>query len=140
MTDAPLPDLRIGDTERTEALRALDEHLTVGRLDIDEYGERSARITTARTRGELTELFADLPQPHPGFANAPVPVAGKAPATRSSGQSRGYQLASALVPLSGIAAVVLFFGLSLPWVIFLLPAAMAVIVGTLQGDARRRNK
>jgi len=140
VTDAPVPDLRIGDAERTEALRALDEHLTVGRLDIDEYGERSARITTARTRGQLTELFADLPQPHPAFAGAPVPAAGKVPATRSSGHSRGYQMASALVPLSGIVAVALFFGLSVPWVIFLLPAAMAVIVGTLQSDARRRNK
>ncbi|MBB5893493.1 DUF1707 SHOCT-like domain-containing protein [Kutzneria kofuensis] len=70
------PDMRIGDTEREQALAALGEHMSAGRLDIDEYGERSARVTTARTRGELVALFADLPDPKPAFgAPAPAPPA-----------------------------------------------------------------
>jgi hypothetical protein len=49
--------------------------MSTGRLDLDEYGDRSARITEAKTRGELAEVFADLPRPHPRlddkFAVAP---------------------------------------------------------------------
>jgi hypothetical protein len=59
------PDLRIGDREREAALTALGEHLTAGRLDLDEYGRRSALATHAERRGDLVALFADLPAPHP---------------------------------------------------------------------------
>ncbi len=51
MTEFSPSDLRIGDAEREHALRALGEHMGLGRLDVEEYGERSARITTAKTRG-----------------------------------------------------------------------------------------
>ena len=74
------PDMRIGDTEREQALAALGEHMSAGRLTIDEYGERSAKVTAARTRGELLELFTDLPDPKPGAAPRPV-AAPQPPAT-----------------------------------------------------------
>ena len=35
--------IRIGNAERDAAMKALDEHLTAGRLDLDEYGERYAK-------------------------------------------------------------------------------------------------
>ena len=60
----PVP-MRVGDTERNSALEALGEHLSAGRLDIEEYGERSAKVTVARTTADLTALFTDLPAPHP---------------------------------------------------------------------------
>jgi Domain of unknown function (DUF1707)/RDD family len=59
------PLLRIGHDERYAAITALDEHLLAGRLDHEEYGERMAAATMARTREQLEELFGDLPQPHP---------------------------------------------------------------------------
>jgi DUF1707 SHOCT-like domain len=74
--------MRVGDTEREQALSALGEHMSAGRLDIDEYGDRSARVTAARTRGELLALFNDLPEPKPVFG-ARQPVAAPA-ATRPS--------------------------------------------------------
>lgn len=82
-------DLRISDTEREQAVRMLGEHMSVGRLDVDEYGDRSARATAAKTRGELVELFADLPEPRPTFgaaATAPPPYqpAASAPPDRKS--------------------------------------------------------
>ncbi|MGH8920477.1 MAG: DUF1707 SHOCT-like domain-containing protein, partial [Actinomycetes bacterium] len=83
MTEVPSPQLRISDQERESALSALGDHMTAGRIDIDEYGDRSARITAAKTRGELGELFADLPQPHPAYGGAAVaapPPAAPAPA------------------------------------------------------------
>lgn len=68
-------DIRISDAEREDALTKLGEHMAAGRLDIDEYGDRSARVATAKTRGELLELFADLPEPGPIFGQ---PVANTA--------------------------------------------------------------
>ncbi len=65
--------MRVGDAEREAALRALGEHMSAGRLDIEEYGERTARVAAARTRGELAALFDDLPPPRPSFATAPAP-------------------------------------------------------------------
>src|SRR5919112_1100620 len=64
MTDQG-PPLRIGTAERTAAMKALDEHLAAGRLEIEEYGERSARAANAVTAPELAALFDDLPAPHP---------------------------------------------------------------------------
>ena len=59
------PPIRIGTAERDAAMKALDAHLEAGRLDVDEYGERSARASVATTAPELAELFDDLPAPHP---------------------------------------------------------------------------
>ncbi|WP_222853750.1 DUF1707 SHOCT-like domain-containing protein [Fodinicola acaciae] len=61
--------LRIGDAEREAAIGALGEHLSAGRLTMDEYGERTAKATTARTNEQLRALFADLPAPHPAAAD-----------------------------------------------------------------------
>ena len=71
------PPLRIGTAERNAALRALDEHLAAGRLQIEEYGERSALAANAVTAADLAALFADLPAPHP---DVPVPVVAPVPA------------------------------------------------------------
>jgi hypothetical protein len=66
----PRPALRIGNEERNAAIRALDEHLSAGRLDADEYADRMAAASMARTRDDLDPLFVDLPAPHP-FPPAP---------------------------------------------------------------------
>ncbi|GAB3301092.1 DUF1707 domain-containing protein [Parasphingorhabdus pacifica] len=63
---------RIGDEEREEAVRALGEHYTRGRIDIHEFDERVTAATEARTAGQLHSLFADLPGPHP-FVGMPPP-------------------------------------------------------------------
>jgi len=59
-------ELRISDTEREQAVRMLGEHMSVGRLDVDEYGERSARATAAKTRSVwycLSQLVTSTPSP-----------------------------------------------------------------------------
>jgi hypothetical protein len=71
-------DLRVGDTERSAALDALGEHLAAGRLDVDEFGDRSGRAAVAVRRADLEVLFTDLPAPHPPLPTAP----GAAPQTR----------------------------------------------------------
>lgn len=59
----PVPT-RIGNVERQQAMDALDVHMSAGRLDPDEYGERVGRASVARTTADLEPLFADLPAPH----------------------------------------------------------------------------
>lgn len=74
MSEYQPSNIRISDSEREDALGKLGEHLGDGRLDIDEYGERSAQVATAKTRGELLRLFSDLPEPKPTFGQPRPPV------------------------------------------------------------------
>ncbi|MFB9904710.1 DUF1707 SHOCT-like domain-containing protein [Allokutzneria oryzae] len=67
MGDPSLPDIRIGDADRVDAERLLNEHLTAGRLTPEEYGDRATQAAAARTQGDLLRLFLDLPGPHPNF-------------------------------------------------------------------------
>nr|WP_221316583.1 DUF1707 domain-containing protein [Saccharopolyspora gloriosae] len=71
--------MRIGDHERAQAIQALGEHYALSRLSLTEYEERVDRATGSVTRGDLMELFSDLPAPRPtGFAQIPQPM-GPAP-------------------------------------------------------------
>ncbi|MDO5031085.1 DUF1707 domain-containing protein [Corynebacterium sp.] len=55
------PDIRASDAERTAALDRLGVHFAEGLLDITEFEERTGKAAAARTRGELAQLFTDLP-------------------------------------------------------------------------------
>ncbi|MBM7773012.1 hypothetical protein JOD54_003216 [Actinokineospora baliensis] len=67
------PDgVRVGTTEREDAMRALGEHFAQGRLPIDEYEQRVGDASAAVTRADLRVLFADLPAPHPPFLVPPT--------------------------------------------------------------------
>ncbi len=65
--------LRVGDAEREAAVAALGEHFAAGRLTPEELDERFSAAWAARTGGDLSVLFADLPQPHAGRTQ-PRPV------------------------------------------------------------------
>lgn len=71
MSAPPNNTIRIGNAERDAAIKALDEHMTAGRLDAEEYGERVAQASVARTREAIDALFVDLPAPHPFPQPAP---------------------------------------------------------------------
>jgi hypothetical protein len=112
-------DIRVSDTEREDALNKLGEHMSAGRLDLEEYGERTAKVATAKTRGELLGLFGDLPEPKPIFGHA-VPAAPAEPVPRPS-RSIGQRVAPVLVPVVGIAAIVVLIAVvKLPF-FFLFP-------------------
>ncbi|MDT8909519.1 DUF1707 domain-containing protein [Amycolatopsis sp. PS_44_ISF1] len=147
MTEVPSPQLRISDQERESALAALGEHLTAGRIDIDEYGDRSARITAAKTRAELGEQFADLPHPHPvygGTAVAQTPAAAVAAAPAASaavapqrGWSGSRQLAAGIVPLAWLVAIVLIStGVVPAWPMIALPIACTIFGRALWGHGQ----
>ncbi|MEV0947682.1 DUF1707 domain-containing protein [Rhodococcus sp. NPDC049939] len=64
----PVPGgVRIGTVEREKAAATLAEHYSAGRLDTDEFDTRVRKAYLAKTVGDLTPLFADLPdRPHFG--------------------------------------------------------------------------
>lgn len=71
MTVRSTPSTRVGEAERAEAQRALQEHLNAGRLQVTEFVERFAGAADAVTAADIAALFADLPAPHPTLPGAP---------------------------------------------------------------------
>jgi hypothetical protein len=138
------PPLRIGNTERTAAMKALDEHLDEGRLGVEEYADRSAIAANATTVDELRKLFTDLPAPHPALPGGPSlqKATGSTPAVPQSGgeveQRRGWvdEWGPRLVAVSPFVALALFL-LTRQWYFFLLiPAAGALFAAGRGHDTR----
>ena len=61
--------IRVSDAERTEVADHLAAHFSEGRLNQAEFDERVAQAMNAKTRGDLSGLFDDLPEP--GSARTP---------------------------------------------------------------------
>jgi hypothetical protein len=134
------PDIRIGDAEREEALKALGEHMSAGRLELDEYGDRSALVTTAKTRRDLLALFADLPQPHPRFGQAEQPLTAEPVHRSAGGPSVSHRVMSAVVPLAGLLCVLLFFTVVKTPLVFLLVPVIVILAGSVLGDGGGRDR
>ena len=54
--------LRVSDAEREAAADLLAEHFAAGRLDQAGFDDRVGRAMSAKTRGDLSGLFAGLPE------------------------------------------------------------------------------
>jgi hypothetical protein len=146
VNSVPSPNLRISDHDREAALEALGEHMSVGRIDLDEYGDRSAKVTAVKTRGELAEIFEDLPQPHPKLGDEPVqPASATAAVEPAAPKPEGaitawtdrplaQRVTAALVPLAFVAAVALFFLAGHNWLWILLPMGVTAIGRGLWGQ------
>lgn len=65
--------VRASDADRDQTVEALAAASAEGRLSLEEYSQRSEAALLARTRGELTSLTADLPEP-PQSDAAPFPA------------------------------------------------------------------
>jgi hypothetical protein len=85
----PRGDLRVSDADRDRAVAELSEHFQTGRLTQEEFEDRTGQALRARTGGELSELFTDLPQGHAGAGMPPAAAspggvrrAGRGPAAR----------------------------------------------------------
>jgi Domain of unknown function (DUF1707) len=66
----PEPALRASDDDRDTVLRVLERHVAEGRLNLDEFDQRSTAALAAVTRDELALLTADLPE----LSEEPTPV------------------------------------------------------------------
>ena len=78
--DDQLPAIRVGDRDRDAAVQRLQEAFAEGRLDDDEFDQRTRAALTARHSTELAELTRDLPD----TAAAPV----RAPDLRADARRR----------------------------------------------------
>lgn len=61
----PRSDIRIGTSEREHAAALLSQHLSAGRLELDEFDGRVKAVYAARTEKDLAVLLADLPTSQP---------------------------------------------------------------------------
>nr|WP_177231645.1 DUF1707 domain-containing protein [Amycolatopsis saalfeldensis] len=122
--------MRLSDDERQDALDVLSEHVRTGRLDVDEYGTRSAKVTAAKRVSDLLPLFDDLPSPRPS-ALLTVPRDNGAPVARPVGESplTRWALRSA-VPIAVVLAIAVFvLSRGRLILVFALPLAVLLITG-----------
>lgn len=133
------PEYRLSDAERQDALDALGEHLTSGRLDIDEYGDRTAQVTAAKFRRELVPIFDDLPDPRPAVLQDRLPtIPGGMTLEPIRQRDLGERLAPYIVPAAAVLAIVLFFSVARGfWPVFILPAVAALVYGAARGRGYR---
>jgi class 3 adenylate cyclase len=74
-------DVRIGDDDRQRVIDGLSWHTGAGRLTLDEFAELAGRVYGARTRRDLDEVLAGLPD----ALDVRRPIAAGDAATRPAG-------------------------------------------------------
>ncbi|MCD0442283.1 DUF1707 domain-containing protein [Glycomyces sp. A-F 0318] len=77
----PDPNMRVSNAEREAIIAKLHAATEEGRLDLDEFADRSRQAYEARTYGEVAGLLSDLPETAGALAvpAAASPVAAGAP-------------------------------------------------------------
>ncbi len=168
-TDPSGASIRLSNTEREQAVAALQNHAHDGRLSEAELATRSATARAAVTRGDLAPLFADLPgalpgssatgtfsppnattssePPHAAATDSPgrENPAGETTAPRYTGRRR-----NAIMGVIPFVSLILFFltsaiwGFAYSWLWFLLIPIAGVILysggGSDGGRDRDRNR
>jgi hypothetical protein len=145
-------NMRVSNEERNRAVAALDVHLATGRLDLSEYGERCGRAAVAQTRGELEDLFADLPAPHPDLSSAAPPgqliqKAGQLVSPPTRGKKKTELVATpASTALEMVAGVAFVFGIPMAilltiflgqWWVF-IPVVFIIMVAGGTSDSMKK--
>lgn len=59
--DPIFPEIRVSDQDRERAVVQLRQHVADGSLTLDEFADRVGVALSARTRGDLDSVLADLP-------------------------------------------------------------------------------
>jgi len=122
--------LRASDADRNIVHGVLTDAFADGRLDRDEYDERTAAVLQARTLGELPPLVADL-MPH---RPAQLPLAAM---SRSDLEQRAVEKwrSDRREALLGFLGTLLFFGalaiFVTPWTLIVPAFALMNLVRTL---------
>ena len=94
-------DLRVSDADRDRAVTELSEHFQAGRITHEEFDERSGLALQAKTAGELTGLFSDLPATQAG----PVATPGLVAVPAVSGSRPPITVVRIIAAAAGIAAL-----------------------------------
>jgi Domain of unknown function (DUF1707) len=99
--------MRVSDAERQDVTDRLAEHFASGRLDQAEFDDRVGRAMGAKTRADLSGLFADLPE-----TGAPVVPTSEHPRRR---RRHPILMLALIVLFIWVAAHVVWFTFSVPW-------------------------
>jgi hypothetical protein len=127
--------IRVSDAERTMVADLLGQHYADGRLDQGEFDERVGRTMAAKTRGDLTGLFDDLPDSGapagagPADGGAAVPYRGR----RRGGLLRVLLLALGVMIVANVAwhaFTSMFFVGPLVWGFVLIAVILLVTKAT----------
>ena len=130
--------IRSSDHDRESTVEVLREAYTAGRLDLDEFDERTTAAYASKTWGDLRELTADLPsEPRLGAdlqaAGSPVPK----PEAVTPARPQGYR--PPFIPLLPIALVWLVIAAAAHTSAVIIPIVMLFIISLrLFGWRRRR--
>jgi hypothetical protein len=107
--------VRASDAERSEVADVLSRHFGEGRLDAAELDERLGRAMSARTRGDLASLVADLPALDVPPAEPPIAPGRHLVASQLTGAllvlvaAAGLLLAVASTSLGGFGVLMILF-------------------------------
>jgi hypothetical protein len=137
--DPRLPEnapLRASDRDRDVVQRRLGEAYAGGRLDRDELDERTGRVQTARTLGQLPEVVRDLvpPEPSPSWSSfAARPDRGdlRARAERQFAADRYEAVLGMLIPSVVCVVIWAAFGHGFFWPGFVILGTLVRLVQTL---------
>jgi hypothetical protein len=133
-TSSANPQMRISDADRAEVADRLSKHYSDGRLDQAEFNERLDRAMKAKTRSDLSGLFADLPAAgEPEQAVRAVPPPDRRPGNRHPVQRvLGLILIAVVTVIVARALMWPFFGLfgffghvlfvPVPWILVAIAA------------------
>jgi len=111
------PEIRASDAERERIVSFLRDQAAEGRLSADELDERVGRAYGALTRGELSRLVRDLPDP---------PFRTRVQRART--RPRGLAIAG----IAGLAALRLpVLALALVWTAVALTVALIAVVAVI---------
>ncbi|HCB05612.1 MAG TPA: DUF1707 domain-containing protein [Nocardioides sp.] len=131
--DPAVAPLRASDADRNIVHGVLTDAFADGRLDRDEYDERTAAVLQARTLGELPPLVADLIPDRP-LLPAQLPLAAM---SRSDLEQRAVEKwrSDRREALLGFLGTLLFFGalaiFVTPWTLIVPAFALMNLVRTL---------
>jgi hypothetical protein len=129
-------NIRVSDAERNAVAEQLGAHYADGRLDQAEFDERISRAMSAKTRGDLTGLFDDLPDlgpaGAPGTAGPGGPGGPAIPYTRRrrGGIFRPLILLAIVIVLASASwhAMNTFSFFAIPWFPILAIVAIVLLV------------
>lgn len=95
--------MRASDRERDKAAEILRNAYAEGRLNTEEFGERSLTAYAARTWGELDDLTADLPVPPPDESPSEIVAVRNAARYINYRKCVGKSVSCLLLLLAGLA-------------------------------------
>jgi hypothetical protein len=132
----PIGSLRASDADREWTVRQLRQHLTEGRLEIDEFMERMDRAFQSRTLDDLERTLVDLPHP---------PVWDRVPPRRPAPHAHAHQRRPVhvhrrhgIAPLAALLFLLMLLTVIWPfWPVWMLVFWAAVV--TFSHTGRRRH-